>query len=135
MSAATPRSSRLEGLDGLRAVAATAVLSYHVAEWSKFKFAGSLGSVLWELKGGVAVFFVISGAVLYLPCARAIRDRERLPDWRVYLVERPLQRALRARERRENGVRVSGRTPEIEAGVQSCVDGLNPTGVAVDHLA
>ena len=60
------------------------VLSYHAAEWSRFTFAGPLASWLWELKGGVAVFFVISGAVVYLPCARAIRDRERLPDWRRY---------------------------------------------------
>ena len=44
----------------------------------------SLAPLLWELKGGVAIFFVISGVLLYLPYARAIRDRSALPDWRVY---------------------------------------------------
>ncbi|HJS96196.1 MAG TPA: acyltransferase [Solirubrobacteraceae bacterium] len=80
---ASPRA-RLAGLDGLRALAAIAVLTYHVAEWSGFSFAGPFASVLWELKGGVAVFFVISGTVLYLPYARAIRDQDALPDWRRY---------------------------------------------------
>ena len=64
------------------------VLSYHVALFSRFAFAGPLASLLWELKGGVAVFFVISGTVLYLPYARSIRDRERLPDWRAYAARR-----------------------------------------------
>jgi peptidoglycan/LPS O-acetylase OafA/YrhL len=84
VSVATSRRDRLAGLDGLRALAAIAVLTYHVAEWSTFAFAGPLASVLWELKGGVAVFFVISGAVLYLPYARAIRDQQPPPDWRRY---------------------------------------------------
>jgi peptidoglycan/LPS O-acetylase OafA/YrhL len=91
MTGATRPPSRLAGLDGLRAVAATTVLSYHVAEWSKFVFAGPLASLLWELKGGVAVFFVISGAVLYLPYARAIRDHEPLPDWRRYARRRAVR--------------------------------------------
>ena len=49
-----------------------------------------------------------------------------------YLVERPLQRALRTGANRAPG---GGRTPEIDRGVQSLTDGLNPSGVAVDHLA
>jgi peptidoglycan/LPS O-acetylase OafA/YrhL len=84
VTAAASRRDRLAGLDGLRALAAIAVLTYHVAEWSGFSFAGPVTSALWELKGGVAVFFVISGTVLYLPYARAIRDQEILPDWRKY---------------------------------------------------
>lgn len=91
MSLATSRVARLTGLDGLRALAATTVLSYHVALFSRFAFAGPLAAVLWELKGGVAVFFVISGTVLYLPYARAIRDRERLPDWRAYAGRRAVR--------------------------------------------
>jgi peptidoglycan/LPS O-acetylase OafA/YrhL len=47
--------------------------------------------LLWELKGGVAVFFVISGALLYLPYARAIRDRRALPNWRGYAHRRVLR--------------------------------------------
>ena len=75
---------KLEGFDGLRALAALTVVTYHVALSGEFLHAGSLAQLLWELKGGVAVFFVISGALLYLPYARAIRDRAELPDWRVY---------------------------------------------------
>jgi peptidoglycan/LPS O-acetylase OafA/YrhL len=78
-----PRA-KLDGFDGLRALAALSVVSYHVALSAKFAQAGSLAPLLWELKGGVAIFFVISGALLYLPYARAIRDGAPLPDWRVY---------------------------------------------------
>lgn len=84
MSPARAPTTRLTGLDGLRALAATTVLTYHVVLFSRFAFAGRFAAPLWELKGGVAIFFVISGAVLYLPFARAIRDREPLPDWRAY---------------------------------------------------
>jgi peptidoglycan/LPS O-acetylase OafA/YrhL len=52
-----------------------------------------------------------------------------------YLAERPLQRALRARERRSDAVRRSGRGPNLDAGVQLTTDRLNPPGVAADHLA
>jgi peptidoglycan/LPS O-acetylase OafA/YrhL len=52
-----------------------------------------------------------------------------------YLIERPLQRVLRAREQREHRARAAGHTPEMDGGVQSRKDGLNPAGVAVDHLA
>jgi peptidoglycan/LPS O-acetylase OafA/YrhL len=89
MSASPPSARRdaqpkLEGFDGLRAVAALSVVSYHVALAGQFLHAGSLAPLLWELKGGVAIFFVISGALLYLPYARAIRDGGPLPDWRSY---------------------------------------------------
>src|SRR5205807_554768 len=43
-----------------------------------------LAPVASELKGGVAVFFVISGFLLYMPYARAIRDGAPLPNWRDY---------------------------------------------------
>lgn len=75
---------KLEGFDALRALAALTVVSYHVARSSTFGPAGWLAPLLWELKGGVAIFFVISGALLYLPYARAIRDGRGLPDWRRY---------------------------------------------------
>lgn len=77
-------ANKLDGFDGLRALAALSVVTYHVALSSKFAHADALAPLLWELKGGVAIFFVISGALLYLPYARAIRDQAALPDWRVY---------------------------------------------------
>ena len=76
--------TKLDGFDGLRALAALTVLSYHVALLRGFSSAGPLAPLFWELKGGVAIFFVISGALLYLPYARAIRDGGALPDWRAY---------------------------------------------------
>lgn len=91
MTRVTARTDRLPGLDGLRAIAAVTVLSFHVAMWSRFAFAGPFASAFWELKGGVAIFFVISGAVLYLPFARAIRDREALPRWRGYARRRAVR--------------------------------------------
>ena len=78
------KPEKLDGFDGLRAVAALTVVTYHVALSGEFLHAGSLAQLLWELKGGVAIFFVISGALLYLPFARSIRDRAELPDWRRY---------------------------------------------------
>ena len=74
----------IDGFDGLRALAALSVVTYHVALSGEFTQGGTLAPLLWELKGGVAIFFVISGALLYLPFARAIRDRSGLPDWRRY---------------------------------------------------
>jgi peptidoglycan/LPS O-acetylase OafA/YrhL len=91
MTPMTAQRPKLAGFDGLRALAACSVLTYHVALWTKFGGGGSLAPLLWELKGGVAIFFVISGALLYLPFARAIRDRRSLPDWRGYARRRVLR--------------------------------------------
>jgi peptidoglycan/LPS O-acetylase OafA/YrhL len=94
-SGASPTSgakpSKLEGFDGLRALAALTVVTYHVALSSKFRPAGFLAPLFWELKGGVAIFFVISGALLYLPYARAFRDGAGLPDWRLYARRRAVR--------------------------------------------
>lgn len=87
----TTRPPKLEGFDGLRALAACTVLTYHVALWSGYGALTGLKPLLWELKGGVAVFFVISGALLYLPYARAIRDGRALPNWRAYTHRRALR--------------------------------------------
>jgi peptidoglycan/LPS O-acetylase OafA/YrhL len=75
---------KLDGFDGLRALAALSVVTYHVALSGAFVHADSLAPLLWELKGGVAIFFVISGALLYLPYARAIGDQAAVPNWRIY---------------------------------------------------
>ena len=61
-------------LDGLRACAALSVLAYHVASWSGLTQGPGLETVASALKGGVALFFVISGYVLFLPAARCLRD-------------------------------------------------------------
>lgn len=72
----------IAGFDGLRALAALTVVTYHATLAVKFAPDSWFEPLLWELKGGVAIFFVVSGALLYLPYARAIRGRAAIPDWR-----------------------------------------------------
>ena len=91
MTVARARASRLAGFDGLRAVAALTVLSYHVVRGLDYSSVHGVAPVLWELKAGVGVFFVISGTLLYLPYARAIRDGRDLPDWRRYARRRAVR--------------------------------------------
>jgi peptidoglycan/LPS O-acetylase OafA/YrhL len=88
----TSRSARL---DGLRALAALTVLGYHVALWGGLTRRGLLAPLLGELKAGVAIFFVLSGYLLYLPVARALGTGRPLPDWRRY-ARRRLARILPA---------------------------------------
>jgi peptidoglycan/LPS O-acetylase OafA/YrhL len=84
-SASTPR---FPGVEGLRACAALSVVAYHVALVCSFTRTGPLAPLFAELKAGVAVFFVISGFVLYLPYARAIGGTRPLPPWRPYVSRR-----------------------------------------------
>lgn len=88
---ARPIPAKLEGFNGLRAIAATLVIAYHVALAEGLTRGGILAPLASALKGGVTVFFVISGFLLYLPYARAIRDGHRLPDWRSYTRRRILR--------------------------------------------
>lgn len=85
------KPDRLIAFDGLRAWAALSVLGYHVALASGDTRHGSLGAVLSVLKGGVAIFFVISGFLLYLPYARALGKGTQLPNWRDYAHRRALR--------------------------------------------
>lgn len=85
------RRDSISGFDGLRALAALTVLTYHVTLWGRLAVPDAIAPLLWELKGGVAIFFVISGALLYLPYARAIRDGRPLPGWRPYARRRAVR--------------------------------------------
>ncbi len=74
-------------LDGVRAIAALAVLLYHVS--------GKTGVVdgwgAWVLSRGdvgVAIFFTLSGLLLYRPWARAALDAGDRPETRAYLWRR-----------------------------------------------
>jgi peptidoglycan/LPS O-acetylase OafA/YrhL len=59
-------------LDGLRAVAALAVLAFHVGGHTGITFQGTLGGRLGSRADvAVAIFFVLSGLLLYRPWARA----------------------------------------------------------------
>jgi len=84
-------SPRLAAFDGLRACAALSVLAYHVGLACALSRSGTLAPLFSELKAGVTVFFVISGCLLYLPYARALRARQTLPDWRAYARRRVLR--------------------------------------------
>jgi peptidoglycan/LPS O-acetylase OafA/YrhL len=82
---------RFEAFDGLRAIAATLVIAYHVSLVEGLSRIGLLAPLASELKGGVTVFFVISGFLLYLPYARAIRDGDPLPNWGNYARRRAVR--------------------------------------------
>lgn len=56
--------------DGVRAIAALAVIVFHAAFFST-RFATLGGSFFWNLNAGVWVFFVTSGFLLYRPYAAA----------------------------------------------------------------
>jgi peptidoglycan/LPS O-acetylase OafA/YrhL len=71
-----PGNPRFPQLDAMRAVAALAIVAYHVAFFSRASEHGAAGAVLSRLSVGVTVFFVISGFVLYRPFARARRAGE-----------------------------------------------------------
>ena len=81
----TDAPQRNRALDGLRALAALSVVGYHVAAFTGHS-PHSLAFA--QLKAGVAVFFVISGFVLYTPWARALAAGGPLPSWRAYAARR-----------------------------------------------
>jgi peptidoglycan/LPS O-acetylase OafA/YrhL len=71
---APPRLAELPMLDGLRAVAALAVLLTHVGYQTGEVVRSSGGAVLARFDAGVAVFFVLSGFLLYRPHAAVLRS-------------------------------------------------------------
>jgi peptidoglycan/LPS O-acetylase OafA/YrhL len=82
------RPGELPMLDGLRAVAALAVLLTHVAFQTGEVARGAGGAVLGRFDAGVAVFFVLSGFLLHRPYARARLTGGRWPSTRRYAVRR-----------------------------------------------
>lgn len=87
-----PISGRQDTIDGLRAVAALAVLVFHVA--------GAAGSTTnpngprWLFNGGqigVPIFFALSGLLLYRPWAAAALDGRAAPRTAAYLRKRVLR--------------------------------------------
>jgi peptidoglycan/LPS O-acetylase OafA/YrhL len=79
-------------LDGLRAVAALAVLAFHVGGQTGITFRGTLGGRLTSRADvAVAIFFVLSGLLLYRPWARATLTAARGPGTRGYLWRRALR--------------------------------------------
>jgi peptidoglycan/LPS O-acetylase OafA/YrhL/4-amino-4-deoxy-L-arabinose transferase-like glycosyltransferase len=84
-------SGRFAGFDGLRALAALGVLVTHVGLKTGFTTRDVTGNYLARLDVGVALFFVLSGFLLYRPfVARRLDGRPRL-DTRTYLRNRALR--------------------------------------------
>jgi peptidoglycan/LPS O-acetylase OafA/YrhL len=82
---------RFGGLDGLRAIGALAVLSTHVGFDSGDALRGPFSGLLSRLDAGVALFFVISGFLLYRPHLVAMAAREPRPGTGHYLWHRVLR--------------------------------------------
>ncbi|MDX6728858.1 MAG: hypothetical protein QOK49_3663 [Baekduia sp.] len=86
-----PGNPRFPAIDGLRAVAACAVLVTHTAFISGFNGHGFLGQITARLDSGVALFFVISGFLLYRPFVAARFKGRRGPGVRRYARRRILR--------------------------------------------
>jgi peptidoglycan/LPS O-acetylase OafA/YrhL len=80
-------AGRVQGLEGLRGVAAFAVVLTHVGFLSGAVGGRVLPGVLSRLDFGVCLFFVLSGFLLFRPWARAAAGARR-PDLRSYAVRR-----------------------------------------------
>jgi len=70
-AARTERTTRFPAFDGIRAVAALAVLTTHVAQANGTNVHSRFGAFTARLDVGVAVFFLISGFLLYRPFVAA----------------------------------------------------------------
>jgi peptidoglycan/LPS O-acetylase OafA/YrhL len=82
------RLAGLPMLDGLRAVAAGGVLLTHVAFQTGAVGRGAGGALLGRFDAGVAVFFVLSGFLLYRPYTVALHAGRPAPGLRRYALRR-----------------------------------------------
>lgn len=87
--------ARITGIEGLRGIAAYAILVFHAwiftsraqLEWN----VGPLSPFMLPLQAGVTLFFVLSGFLLYLPFSAAIVGGRRRPSVRRYFWSRFLR--------------------------------------------
>jgi peptidoglycan/LPS O-acetylase OafA/YrhL len=85
-------SGRNPALDGVRVLAALAVLLTHVGGQTGFAFTGTPASwVVSRGDVGVPIFFVLSGLLLYRPWARAVLTGGKRPAAGQYFVRRALR--------------------------------------------
>lgn len=82
---------RFGGLDGLRAVGALAVMGTHVGFDSGDALRGPFSGLLSRLDAGVAIFFVLSGFLLYRPHLVAMAAGTPRPATSSYLWHRVLR--------------------------------------------
>lgn len=81
----------LAGVNGLRALAAGAVLIYHVWRFGGQADLGALDRAMPHLWHGVTLFFVLSGFLLYRPFAAATLRRTATPSLRRFARNRALR--------------------------------------------
>ncbi|MEO6473193.1 MAG: acyltransferase [Aeromicrobium sp.] len=91
----TPKSaalkSNLPALTGLRAVAALAVVATHAGFWTN-KYGTSTSGLFWaRLDFGVALFFALSGFLLFRPWVTALVEGRRMPRTGRYFWNRALR--------------------------------------------
>jgi len=86
-----PGHPRFPLLDGLRAIAALSIVVVHVSDASGFSDHRILGALATRLNVGVAIFFVLSGFLLYRPFAAARLDGRPAPGYWRYLRRRALR--------------------------------------------
>lgn len=82
---------RLPTLDAIRAIGALAVVGTHVGFATGAVFHGIWGGFLARLDVGVAIFFVLSGFLLFRPYAHAAAAGSRRPGTARYLWRRALR--------------------------------------------
>ncbi|WP_411267383.1 acyltransferase family protein [Actinoplanes sp. KI2] len=82
---------RLPALDALRAGGAAAVVAVHVGFATGFTGSSSWGAMVARLDVGVAIFFVLSGFLLFRPFAYAMAHGARRPSAGRYLWRRALR--------------------------------------------
>ena len=85
---------RLHGVEGLRGVAALAVLAYHVwlfGPLGHLALPGPAERVAADLRFGLILFFVLSGFLLFRPFAAAALTGSSRPRTRAYLTNRALR--------------------------------------------
>jgi peptidoglycan/LPS O-acetylase OafA/YrhL len=86
-----PGNPRFPLFDSLRAIAALAVLAFHVSSITGMLERGVLGDLLAMLSRGLIVFFVVSGFLLYRPFVAARAAGRRRPHTAGYARRRVLR--------------------------------------------
>jgi peptidoglycan/LPS O-acetylase OafA/YrhL len=91
--APSTRARRLEGIEGLRALAALSVVIYHCGQVTSSTTLGEgwLAVATTPFASGVTFFFVLSGFLLYRPFLRAFAEGGPLPGVGSYLRNRFLR--------------------------------------------
>ncbi|MEZ5178402.1 MAG: acyltransferase [Acidimicrobiales bacterium] len=86
-----PPRRHFPGFEALRAVAAAMVVVHHASALSGPARAGRLATPAAVMDGGVAIFFVLSGFLIYRPFAAAAIDDRPHPSWRSFWWRRALR--------------------------------------------